>query len=307
MAEPRILGPVIISAAPDAQQRLFVDGFGLHAQPPRRLSAAALRARFGIEADAAEVREFSEPLTGTGVLLVAPEPPPADSIRAAGGPLDVDALKVVDFASADINAARARLAAAGFPASEPARYPMPEGPAVAEAHVRGPDGITCALLNITDAPLAARFSRLPEAVIGDIIAVSAPVLDPAPVQAFYEQVLGLRQVYDYRVESPAFAAMIGAPGPVHLGAVNFGTDTRSQYIGIIHYGVPAGQQRSLAGRSGGDHAGLFALRILVTDVAAILARARPEQVLAATATIDGVRRARLRAPHGVVHLLEEPA
>jgi hypothetical protein len=281
--------------------------FGLADRGGGTLDEWTVARLWGIAGYRAETRLLETPGTAAGVLLVRFEPMSPIAIREGTGPTDSGALKVIDFATPDFAAASEALARAGFPFSaRPAEYAVPGGGRFTEGHLKGPDGIICAVLAFQDDPLE-RFVRVVDRRFSEIVGVSAPVEDLAAVRRFYDA-LGVAVVYEYAIEDASFGAMIGKAEPSVVRGINYGLSERDVMIGIIHYGLPAGAAASLAARAVLPNRGLAAIRCSVQSVeaAAVACAAGGGEVLAPPAEVEAppwgrVRSLTVRGPHGIVH------
>lgn len=300
-------GPLISVAEVAPHRALFEGVFGLVDRGGGALDESAVERLWGIRGRRAETRLLETPGTAVGVLLVRFEPVAPIAIREGTGPTDHGALKVIDFATSDFAAASATLLRAGFPFSAPpATYPIAGGSHFTEGHLKGPDGITCAVLGFHDEPLD-RFVRVTDRLFSEIVGVSAPVEDLDAVQRFYAA-LGLGVVYEYAIGDDRFGTMIGKQQQSVVRGVNYGLTEREPMIGIIHYGLPPGAATSLVERATLPNRGLAALRLTVSSVVAVAEACANGggTVLAPPAAVELppwglVRSLAVRAPHGVVH------
>jgi hypothetical protein len=302
-----ITGPLISVAETDAHRALFGGVFGLADRGGGTLEAEAVQALWGIAGHRAETRLLETPGTEAGVLLVRFDPVSPIAIREGTGPTDSGALKVIDFATPDFEAASKALARAGFPFSAPpATYAVPGGGRFTEGHLKGPDAITCAVLAFHDNPLD-RFVRVTDRPFSEIVGVSAPVEDLEAVGRFYAA-LGIGVVYEYAIGDESFGTMIGKTARSVVRGINYGLSERDVMLGIIHYGLPPGAAASLVARARLPNRGLAAICVVVRSVAAASEAcvAGGGTVLAPPAEVElppwgRVRSLTVRAPHGVVH------
>jgi catechol 2,3-dioxygenase-like lactoylglutathione lyase family enzyme len=306
-------GPLVSTRDLARQRTLFEGVFGLLPVAEQRLTAAEVEALWGVKGRAARSVLLETKGTAIGVRLVAFEPPSEIAIREGAAGIDSDALKVIDFVVTDFEAGVAALEKQGFKLSAPpAKYEVPKDGRFTEGHAEGPEGVKCALLKIHDASLD-RFVRVQDRLFSEVLGVSAPVSDPAPIASFYEA-LGLRQVYRYEIENESFQHLLGAGRKTKVVGINYGHSEKAVVIGIVHYGLPAGSFRSLRDRSVLPHRGTVALRLTVRSVeaAAEACRAKGGEILAPPAAVElapqgKVRSLTVRAPHGVVHHFLERA
>lgn len=84
----------------------------------------------------------------------------------------------------------------------------------------------------------------------------------------------LTPIHSYGVADDSFQALVGAASTLSLRAWNVGTDTREPYFGIIDYGLPPGQQVSLAEIARPPARGLIGATLIVRDIDAVANAAR---------------------------------
>lgn len=309
-----IRGTVIVTGEYARQRALFVDGLGHAAVTEESLTEAQVRALFGLEGRHACATLFEVPGSRIGAWVVALDPPDDTVIRVGGVGYACDALKMIDFFTADRPAAVARLKALGFEfVSEGAELAMPDGNRFAEAHMRGPDGVMVAIIESLDQPLS-RFVGVTDRLVSEMQSTSGPVSDFEPVRVFYEDVLGVPMGLRYEFESDSFSKMVGTKQTTRIRANNYGRVVEDAMLGIIHYGLPPGSFESLRERARPPHRGLVGARLDVTGLDALLARCAaagfaPRLPAAASgcAAFDGGRSAVVVGPHGVWHWLVEAA
>ncbi len=302
------LGPIVSTHQLTVWERLLAEGFDMAEVARQDLAVSDVAALWGLEGHSAETVLFETPGTPYGIRLVALDPPSAESIRDPGSGYDCDALKVIDFFTADFQAARARLEDIGFRLKdEIAEYDTDSGH-ITEGHLWGPDDVVCAL--VAGPPgFLAEFVTVADRVVSEVHSVSAPVEDQAAVVGFYES-LGLTEVHRYEVTDESFQHLVGANDPLHIRAINMGSVRHQPYLGVIHYGLPTGSYQSLADRNRWPHRGLAGATVRVTDMAATLHACQQaggtllaRQNKVELAPYGSVTAAAVRAPHGVLHHL----
>ncbi len=307
---PRIQGPIISTSDLDAWEALLTEVFGMQADQRQALDQAAVQALWGVQGRRATTQLLITPQTGSGIRLLAFEPASSIVIRNQATGFDADALKVIDFYAPDFKRAAQVLADAGFALKdEVAEYDLAEGHFI-EGHLWGPDQVVCALVS-GPRHFFARFATITDRVVSEVQSVSCPVTDPASVIAFYAEVIGLNACYEYQITDKSFQHLVGAAQPLSIKAVNIGRSTVEPYLGIIHYGLPKGSFTSLAERAVLPNRGLAGVTLMVDDVAPIVHRALPRQILAGPALArlepwGKITSALVRAPHGVLHHLVQP-
>lgn len=307
-------GALVSTSDLKRQRELFEGVFGMQAVSDARLDAAAVEALWGVAGRTARSVQLETPGTGKGVRLVAFDPPSETAIRDGAAGIDADALKVLDFAVRDFDRAVAAVEQAGLQlAGPPVEYDAPPHGRFTEAHLHGPDSITCALIRFHDMDPAS-LVRAADRLFSEPLGISAPVSKVGPAVAFYER-LGLDLVLRYDIESEAFQKLLGPGAKTTLVGRNFGLASRAPMLGVVHYGLPDGTFRSLRERAVLPHRGLAAVCLRVRSAAALaeVCRAAGDAVAAGPleaelAPYGRVRSVCVRGPHGVVHhALEIPA
>lgn len=305
-------GPVISTGDLARQRALFEGVFGLVPAAEQSLDEASTTALFGVPARTARLVQLVTPGTRIGVMLAAFDPVSDTVIRPGGVGIQSDALKMVDFFTTDLERAVARLRSFGFDLiGPPALLELPTGEVFQEAHIRAPDGVMAAMIH----PLRARigdYVSVTDRLFSEVQSSSGPVAELEPVQAFYEQTLGLACGLEYRFESESFGRMIGTGGATLVRARNFGRVVEDVMLGVIHYGLPPGFAPSLRQVCRAPNRGLVAVQLAVEGLDEVLGRAAAAgyELAAGLSQVDlapwgRIRTATLRGPHGVAHLLRE--
>jgi catechol 2,3-dioxygenase-like lactoylglutathione lyase family enzyme len=294
------------------QRRLFVDALGHEVVAEEALSEAQVTALFGLAGRSARAALYETPGTRIGAWVVEFDPPDATVIRVGGVGYACDAMKMIDFFTADRPAAIARLRAAGFEfVSEGADVDLPDGGRFVEAHLRGPDGVMVAAIEPLNRPMN-QFVGVTDRLFSEMQSTSAPVSDFEPVRAFYEDALGVPMGLRYEFESDSFSKMVGTSQTTRIRANNYGRIVEDVMLGIIHYGLPPGSFASLRERARPPHRGLVGVRLDVGGLDALLERCashgveiRVPPAAADSAALGRSRSAVVVAPHGVWHWLVE--
>jgi catechol 2,3-dioxygenase-like lactoylglutathione lyase family enzyme len=307
-----IRGPVIVTTEAARQRRLFVDALGHEVVAEEALSEAQVAALFGLAGRSARAVLYETPGTRIGAWVVELDPPDATVIRVGGVGYACDAMKMIDFFTADRPAAVARLKGAGFEfVSEGADVDLPDGGRFVEAHLRGPDGVMVAAIEPLNRPMD-QFVGVTDRLFSEMQSTSAPVSDFEPVRAFYEDALGVPMGLRYEFESDSFSKMVGTSQTTRIRANNYGRVVEDVMLGIIHYGLPPGSFASLRERARPPHRGLVGVRLDVGGLDALLERCashgveiRVPPAAADSAALGRGRSAVAVAPHGVWHWLVE--
>ena len=307
-------GPIISTAELPRQRELLETVIGMQCIADHRLDEATVAALFACEARSARLLRLVTPGTSIGVWLVQFEPASSMTIREGGVGVACNALKMIDFFTANRPEAIARLRRHGFElVAEGAAIDLPDGTKYLEAHAKGPDGVMIAAIE----PLtgrAADFVTLAEHTFSEVQSTSGPVSDFEPVRRFYEQVLGVPMGLRYEFESESFSRMVGVQQTLRIRANNYGRVVEDVMLGIIHYGLPPGTYDDLRERARPPHRGIVGVRLTVVDLEALLERCRRHGIEVPCAPISlpwassgTLRAAVIRAPHGVWHWLIEPS
>ena len=304
-------GPVIVTRELPRQLQLFEQVLGMQRIYDEQLDAEQTAAWFGVAQQTARILLLETPGTGIGVQLVEFSPGSDTVIRVGGVGIASDALKMIDFFTSDLAAAKQAFRRHDFElVTEGAQMQLPDGNRFIEAHIKGPDGVMIAAILSLTAP-AANFVSITGRVFSEVQSSSGPVSDFEPVRHFYEDVLGIAMGLSYEFESKAFSDMIGAGKTTKIRANNYGRVVEDVMLGIIHYGLPPGSFESLRERARPPHRGVVGVRLTVRDLSAVLEccaqHAIEVAVPAASLQVAGreCRSAVVRGPHGVWHFLRE--
>jgi catechol 2,3-dioxygenase-like lactoylglutathione lyase family enzyme len=305
-------GPVISTADLRRQCELFESVIGMQRLAEDTLDRDGVAALFGPVAERATLRQLVTPGSPLGVWLVQFEPVSDVVIREGGVGVACNALKMIDFFTADRIGAIARLREHGFEiVAEGAHIDLPDGSRFLEAHAKGPDGVMIAAIEPLNVP-AGDFVTLTGRMFSEVQSSSGPVSDFEPVRAFYEEVLGVPMGLRYEFHSESFSRMVGVDQTLHIRANNYGRVVEDVMLGIIHYGLPPGTYADLRERARPPNRGIVGVRLRVEGLGAILQRCEQAGVerVRDPATIrlhsGTMRIAAVRAPHGVWHWLIEP-
>ncbi|NBU26100.1 MAG: hypothetical protein EBS39_10925 [Gammaproteobacteria bacterium] len=308
-----ILGPVIVTTELARQLQLFGQVVGMRVEGDSTLDEAATGALFGTTGRKARVVRMTTPGTPIGVWLVEFTPGVDTVIRVGGRGVACNALKMIDFFTADRPAAIARLRAHGFEiVDEGASVDLPDGSRFREAHAKGPDGVMVAAIEPLNVD-AATFVSVTDQPFSEVQSSSGPVADFEPVRAFYQDVLGVMRGFHYEFESESFSRMVGVDRLLRIRADNYGRVLEDVMLGIIHYGLPLGSYDDLRERAQPPNRGLVGVRLSVEGLDDLLARCRAAglEVPCDAHRLDlpgsaPQRVAAVRAPHGVWHWFFEP-
>lgn len=303
----RVFGPLISTATPQAHVDLFRGVYGMElagrtvVTTPQVLATIAPDAALG----SVEVIVLRTPGTDSGVVVLCCDPAGQETVRTRATRVERDALKVIDFYAPDFPAALAHARALGYEVEEhEASYELPQG-TFTEAHLWGPDNIVTAMLG-GPAEFFADFAQVRDRVLSEVQSISAPLSDASDSVAFYRDVLGWDVVFEYSVDDPSFAAMVGVD-ELTLRSRNVGPSTVEPYFGLIDYGLGAAHDGSLRGRSALPRRGILGAVVLSQDLNRVLAAAGPEgsPLPLTLPALDSGRAAWLHTPHSVPHLVLE--
>jgi len=304
-------GPVISTGELARQRELFESVIGMRCIAADPLDRETVSAIFGPVAERATLIQLATPGSELGAWLVAFEPVSEVIIREGGVGVACNALKMIDFFTADRAAAISALRRHGFEiVAEGANVDLPDGSRFLEAHAKGPDGVMIAAIEPLNVQ-AADFVTLTDRHFSEVQSSSGPVSDFEPVRAFYEDVLGVPMGFRYEFASESFSRMVGVEQTLHIRANNYGRVVEDVMLGIIHYGLPPGTYADLRARARPPHRGIIGVRLRVSDLDALLTRCKASGIECpcnpATVRLQSgtMRIAAIRAPHGVWHWLIE--
>ncbi|PVG80792.1 hypothetical protein DDE18_21310 [Nocardioides gansuensis] len=305
METPRLFGPLISTGEASAHVRLFSEVFGMMVEDQVSLSPVLTADLLGGPEElgaGAEVTVLRTPGVESGVVLVAFDPTSPETIRDWESRVSRDALKVIDFYAPDYEGAIAHARGLGYEVVEfEASYELPEG-TFREAHLWGPDHVVTAFLG-GPAEFFADFAQVVDGRVSEVQSISAPLTDAQPSVDFYREVLGWDVVYEYAIDDPSFAEMVGVE-ELRLRSRNVGPSTREPYFGLIDYGLPPRHDGSLRGRSAAPRRGLLGAVLTGVDLDALVSRAGPAAgpVVDCPTLLGHSRGLLLGTPHSVPHL-----
>jgi hypothetical protein len=268
-----IHGPIICCARVEPHLR-FLNVVGIDEVERRQWNRSELKQIWGVDADFATEIFLAKKGTKFGARLLQISPTSETVIRDPQSGYDADAPKVIDFYTPDFDRAIEAVEAAGFSMRlHTAQYSLPEGD-FKEAHFWAADNFVYALIT-GPADFFDRFATVTDQLFSEPQSLSGPVSDRAPVEQFFKDVFDLDCVYAYDVGDDSFREMVGAePTQFKLTARNIGITTKELYFGLIHYGMPRSSYRSLFERARLPNLGLIGASIIVSDIKAIISRAK---------------------------------
>jgi catechol 2,3-dioxygenase-like lactoylglutathione lyase family enzyme len=316
MSEPALTswihGPIISSSDLEAHLRLL-QAFGMREQSRRSVGVDECSGIWGTTARRATEVVLETPGTRYGARILQFDPLSEIVVRDRERGYDADAPKVIDFYAPDFAAARAAVERLGWTLREPiAEYDMPEGHFI-EGHVWGPDEMVCALISGPQ-EFFVKFACITDRLFSEPQSLSGAVSVLEPSVAFLTKALGMRVVHRYGIEDDSFRQLVGsAARQFNLRAVNIGLTTEEPYIGLIHYGMPAGSYRSLAGRARPPSRGTLGATLVVRDADETARRVRSAggtilapPVEAQLEPFGAVRSTLFLAPNGASYLAVAP-
>lgn len=267
MPERRFRAVTVACSDVDAALALWTGSFALAVLGERPGGDPALAGLWGIEAAAIGPQYLlGMPGATHGCLHLAGLARPAAPVREGAASTD-RCPKNIDLYCADIDAAAARLAAAGRPLRAPPSSFEADGMVVREAQCDGPDGTNLGIMELGG--VAMDFGASGFAGIGPVVTT---VADIAGEQAFYEQVLALAVCTEHRFAGPAFEKLIGLPAGAGLALAVLGEP--EDWLGrveLVEYEQVAG--RDLYPRARAPATGTLHLAYQRADAAACAARA----------------------------------
>lgn len=303
----RIFGPLLSVSDLASQESLFRDVFAMTRVDSAQLDEEQARLLLDVAAevplDGAEVVVLQTPGVESGVVLVRCSPTSEETIRSWETRVSRDALKVIDFYAPDYEGAIAHARSLGYDVVEAqASYELPQG-TFREAHLWGPDDVVTAFLG--GPPEFFRdFAQVTEGMVSEVQSISAPLTDAQPVVDFYQRVLGWDVVFEYAIDDPSFARMVGVES-LELRSRNVGPSTREPYFGLIDYGLgEEGRGETLLGRARAPRRGLLGAVLLTDELDQLAARAGESLGPAGPLPVLGrTTAALLTTPHRVPHLV----
>ncbi|WP_127480131.1 hypothetical protein [Nocardioides pantholopis] len=308
---PAVYGPLISTGEVDAHVRLLTEVFGMAVVDRTALDASVASDLFGAGIEAAQLTVLQTPGVASGAVLVSFEPASAETVRSYETRVDRDALKVIDFYAPDYEGAIRHARSLGYEVVEAqAEYELPEG-VFREAHLWAPDNVVTAFLG-GPAEFFADFAQVLDRRTSEVQSISAPLSDGQAAVDYYRAVFGWDVVYEYAIDDPSFAELLGIEEPLRLRSRNVGASTREPYVGLIDYGLPPEVGGSLLGRAVAPRRGLLGVAVSVEDLDATVAAAAAAVpgsagpvCPVALAPFGGGRAAVLTPPHAVPHLVLE--
>lgn len=305
--DAHVYGPLISAAQVQEHCELFTGVFGMQETGRAQLDAEATHTLFGTTGTT-ELVVLQTPGVRSGVVLCGFDPVSDETVRTYETRVDRDALKVIDFYAPDYAGAIAHARGLGYEVVESeAEYELAAG-TFREAHLWGPDNVVTAFLG-GPAAFFDDFAQITGERVSEVQSISAPVSDGQAVVDFYAKVLGWDVVFEYAINDPSFAELIGVDEPLELRSRNVGPSTKEPYFGLIDYGLPAHVGGSLLGRPVAPRRGLLGATVTVADLDAVRAAAGPQRCGASVpvelAPFGQTRAAMLMPPHEVPHLLLE--
>lgn len=271
-----IHGPIISSSDLDRHVALF-RALGMEEVGRSSRSVDETTAIWGTTGQALREITLETPGFPFGVRLLGFDPGSDVQIRQPSRGSDSDALKVIDFYAPDLDVARDRIEAAGFPFKpEVAEYETAEG-RFREMHLWGPDGVVCALIS-GDPAFYESFATVRDHIVSEPQSISGPVQDHGATLQFFDTVFGLKVIHRYGLDDDSFRELVGTDNAIKLRAWNVGIKTTEPYFGIIDYGMAAGSQTSLIDVAVPPARGLLGATLRVRDAKAIADRVGTQPV-----------------------------
>jgi catechol 2,3-dioxygenase-like lactoylglutathione lyase family enzyme len=304
----RVYGPLVSSATPDAHEHLFVEVFGMEVVGRHEITDEDVLDTLAPDSGLVgiSVLVLRTPGTDSGVVVLGCDPASGETVRSWETRVDRDALKVIDFYAPDFAAAVAHARSLGYEVEEAeASYELPQG-SFTEAHLWGPDNVVTALLG-GPAEFFADFAQVGDRLVSEVQSISAPLTSADDSVRFYRDVLEWDVVFEYALDDPSFAQMLGVD-ELTLRSRNVGPSTREPYFGLIDYGLGPAHEGSLRGRSALPRRGLVGAVVLSDDLDRVVAAAGREAtpLTPLSLRLPALRSERalwLHTPHTVPHLV----
>jgi len=304
---PRVFGPLTVAQDLPEHSSLFVDAFGMAELATVDLDHTSTQTLFGDHVGLATIRLLASPGCGSGAVVCRFDGEDVGPVRDYASPVDVDALKVIDFYAPDLEAAVAHVREIGLDAEVSGTPYSMDGVPLVEAHIQGPDGLRFAILGGPTQEMR-KYVEASDRLISEVLGVTSPVRDRAQAVDFYAEVFGWKPVLEYTAKGPALASLVGLDAKLQVTGICMGSRPEETYVDLLDYGLPAGVGVSLRGRTTAPHRGLLGLVVLAPDLPS-LASAAPAGVLGAAQPVQGLpgikRAAMLTPPWGIPHLLLE--
>jgi len=304
----RLFGPLVSTADPAAHRALFRDVCGMEPGAPVSLARDDTALLFGRGASSVELSMLRTPGADSGVVLSRFSPGSDETIRSGDSKVDRDVLKVVDFYAPDFDAAIAHARACGYDVVESqAEYDLVGEATLREAHLRAPDQLLVAFLG-GPAAFFADFVRVTDRRVSEAVGMTLPLSDAKASLDFARDVFGWDVVYEYAIDAPSVAELIGVDQALDVRASSIGSARHEPYLSLIDYGLPPDVGVSLRGRSVAPRRGLLGAVVLVDDLDAV----RQAAGSAASGVVDlalepfgPVRASVVLPPHEIPHLVLE--
>ncbi|GGM45816.1 VOC family protein [Dactylosporangium sucinum] len=299
-----VLGPVIVTADTQAHVGFFTEVLGLEMRGQVERDAAEAERMWSFGQPVLETALVTPGTYGTVRLLQFAASASADTVRSPETGDRRDAFKVIDFYCPDPDSVEEHAVRMGARKLKPTASYETGGLSFSETHLWVGDGVVCALC-AGDREDFGRFVRVRDRVASEVMSVSAPVHDARAAHRFYREILGLEQVMEYGFADESFQHMVGLADDGGISAVNYGSDLRDPFIGIIDYGPgdPAMTLRDARPPS----RGIIACTVAVDSVADVLGRAAgaglsaTEPIHTELAPWGPTTSALVRSPNGILH------
>lgn len=306
-----------------AARRLYEEQLGMRlvAEGDVSPSDAGVRALWDLPAGTGgRVAWLEQPGAGSGAIrLVEFEPRSPIVVTDGARPYDHGLIKNLDFFTDDVDAAYARLTAAGVPfLAPPVCYPVPWGRGVlaCEAHSAALEGVKLSVARLLGAPRKAFGEATHETPFTEVAVAAQVVADHRAAVRFYCDAFDCVPAVDTAIEDEKLIAALRLPPGTRLRVCFIGPPQAvGGKIGLLAYeGDGVKDARSLAARSRPPHRGAVMMSFECDDVfhRHALAIACGATEAAPPTSVDllpfgRVRASSVRSPDGLLIELIEPA
>ena len=304
---PRVLGPLTVAQDLAHHSVLFVNAFGMSELATLALDLPSTQSLFGGDVGPVTMRLLASPGCGSGAIACSFSGDDIGTVRESASPVDVDALKVIDFYAPDLDAAVAHVRGVGLDVEVSGTPYSMDGVPLVEAHIQGPDGLRFAILGGPTQEMR-KYVEASDRLISEVLGITSPVRNREQAVDFYADVFGWKPVLEYTAKGEALESLVGLSANLQVTGICMGSRPEETYVDLLDYGLPPEFGASLRDRTTAPHRGLLGLVVLVPDLAGLRAVAPPESLGVAQVVqgLPGIKSAAmLTPPWGIPHLVLE--